>query len=71
MAPRIVKLLKGNKRKHNDGPNPMPFTKKEVERAGSTEEAYRRRAARGSERAMDVVERIEEVTGEKRKLTRL
>lgn len=61
MAPRIIKLLKGNKRKHNQGPD-RPITRKEVEGAGgSLERVYRKRAARGGGFEQDVVAGIEEV----------
>lgn len=55
MAPKIIKLLKGNKRKHNQGPI-SPITRKEVE-AGGLETAYRKRA-RYDPFAQEVVARI-------------
>jgi len=56
MAPRIVKLLKGNKREHNRGPI-SPITKEESK---DLEGAYRKRA-RFDPFAQDVVKRIKKV----------
>jgi hypothetical protein len=70
--PKVIKLYNKSKGslKHNQGPI-NPITKKEVSQAGGNlETAYRKRAARGEGRAMDVVERIEEVGGTQRKLTK-
>ena len=70
--PRVVKMFEKSKGSlvHNSGPI-SPITRKEVKaNAGSLENVYRKRAAYGSERAMDVVDRIDKVTGTKTKLTR-
>lgn len=59
MAPRIVKLLKGNKRKNNQGPI-APISRKDVERAGSLEEVYKGRS-RYDPFAQEVSKRIKRV----------
>lgn len=69
--PKVVKLLKKSKGglKHNQGPE-RPFSRREVEKAGSLEEAYRKRAAYGEGFAMDVVSRLDKAAGRRTKLTR-
>ena len=57
MAPRIIKLLKKNKRKHNQGPI-SPITKEEVEAAGGSLEAVYSKRARYDPFAQDVMTRI-------------
>ena len=61
MAPKIIKLLKGNRRKHNQGPI-SPITREEVERAGTLEKVYAKRA-RYDPFAQDVTTRIRKVRG--------
>jgi len=61
MAPRIISLLKKNKRKHNQGPI-SPITRKQVERAGSLENVYKARARRDPF-AQDVIARIKKTRG--------
>lgn len=59
MAPKIISLLKKNKRKHNQGPI-SPITREDVERAGSLEGVYRARSRRDPF-AQDVMTRIKKV----------
>ena len=58
MAPKVISLLKGNKRKHNQGPI-SPITRKHVEQAGGSLENVYRKRARYDPFAQDVVARIE------------
>ena len=60
MAPRIIKLLKGNKREHNQGPI-SPITRKEVERSGGSLEAVYKKRSRYDPFAQDVMTRIKKV----------
>ena len=56
MAPKIISLLKKNKRKHNQGPI-SPITRRDVERAGSLEGVYQKRT-RHDPFAQDVMARV-------------
>lgn len=57
MAPKIISLLKGNKRKHNQGPI-SPITRKEAKKG--TLKAYKKRA-RTDPFAQLVVERVKKL----------
>ena len=60
MAPKIIKLLKGNKRKHNQGPI-SPISREEVERAGGSLERVYKKRSRYDPFAQDVMTRIKKV----------
>lgn len=58
MAPKIIELLKGNKRKNNQGPID-PITREEA-KGGKLLQAYEKRA-RYDPFAQDVVKRVRKV----------
>jgi len=60
MAPRIIKLLKGNKRKHNQGPI-SPITREEVKRAGGSLQRVYEKRARTDPFAQTVTTRIKKI----------
>ena len=59
MAPKIISLLKKNKRKHNQGPI-SPITREAVGRAGSLRKYYEKEA-RYDPFAQDVAARLKKV----------
>ncbi len=59
MAPKIISLLKKNKRKHNQGPV-SPITREAVEKAGSLKK-YFVKESRYDPFAQDVVNRLKKV----------